>query len=202
MSYTRTELASDVQDWLTLWLVVSPILTLLCWVGLWVAKKYGFEPVWPVFIPPILIVGSLALTVMFYSVGRTGEVKSSAEVWPKEPPLFEAIDSNDVGRIKKLLAAREDIDGRNQFQETPALKAAIVDRWIICLLLLQRGASVHAISDNRITIAYALGFSVLKPESDEGKARAQVLELLKQAGVSIPPPRPQEAWDKTEVEKE
>jgi hypothetical protein len=57
-------------------------------------------------------------------------------------PLFKAVESGDIDKIKKLLAKGEDINSRNKYNWTPLIQAIRCRQTEAALFLIEQGADV------------------------------------------------------------
>lgn len=74
--------------------------------------------------------------------------------YSRETPLFKATHSLENVRI--LVKAGADIHARNQFEETPLIRAAMNDSYEVVYYLLELGADPRTKMDNGMTILYPI----------------------------------------------
>ena len=97
--------------------------------------------------------------------------------------LHEAVMSYDLGAVRAALAAGAPIDAKGFAGASPALIAAQISAWDICLYLLKAGADANARDETGDTIAKALAQSRVAPGTTHHEAMQAVAKLLKQRGL-------------------
>lgn len=81
----------------------------------------------------------------------SGGASGDGLIFEPRPPLVEAVERNDIGEVRRLLAAGEDIDvGRESDGLTPLLTALIMGRMEIFELLLDAGANPNAFDERQV----------------------------------------------------
>ena len=106
------------------------------------------------------------------------------------PIIFDAIESRDIDKVRALIHAGINLEARGFAGGTPALKAARIDAWDICLLLLESGADPSVADRTGSTIVYRAFNSRVAPESRLGQDLLAVRSLIKARGLSqlvLPP---------------
>ena len=99
-----------------------------------------------------------------------------------ETALWRAAIRNNFTIVEMLLHRGANIDAANASGATPALAATQAAKYRMAVFLLQKGASPMAKSKDGISIAEWAASGRMHPETEEGRARQQLYELLRQAG--------------------
>jgi ankyrin repeat protein len=92
--------------------------------------------------------------------------------------------------LEVLFAAKAQLDDANAIGTTPSIAAAAAENWHVVLWLLQHGATPWAANQAGLTLGGYAGRSRLLADSAEGRARDQVIALLRAAGLPWPAPTP------------
>ena len=61
-----------------------------------------------------------------------------------DPPIFEAVESDDLSEVRQHIAEESDIDERNLINETPLIRAASYGYLDIVVYLCEEGANIDA----------------------------------------------------------
>ena len=109
-----------------------------------------------------------------------------------ETAIWRAALSNRRDVVSLLLQQGAAIDTANDAGETPAIAAAQAGHFSMAGSLIQSGASPFAVPDSGMTLAFWANRSRLPDDSDEGRAKNQMIQMLKDRGHPWPPPGPQE----------
>ena len=95
----------------------------------------------------VLILAAAPLFANFWITGETFTQAAAADMpeWvQKSPPLHQAAWSNDLDKVKQLIADGADVNAKGLFGKTPLHCAAWGNAREAAVLLLERGADVHA----------------------------------------------------------
>lgn len=109
-----------------------------------------------------------------------------------EPAIWRAALSNRRDVVRLLLQHGARIDAANDAGETPAIAAAQAGHFSMAGSLIQGGASPFAVPESGMTLGFWANRSRLPDDSDEGRAKNQLIQLLKDRGHPWPPPGPQD----------
>ncbi len=109
-----------------------------------------------------------------------------------ETALYNAALLNQRDAVDLLLDDKADINARNSIGEPITEAAADANHWTMVLHLLDRGASLWATDDVGGTLGLSAKFSHVARDSAQGRALAEVIERLKDAGFPWPPPSPKD----------
>jgi len=102
----------------------------------------------------------------------------------RQPIIFWTIKKNDQRGVRQLLDDGASLETRGFGGRTPALAAAIVESWVMCLMLLRRGADPWASDQSGFTIAQRAAASrLINPEAEEYAALQEVRGFLKERGL-------------------
>lgn len=120
--------------------------------------------------------GTVAVLCACLVIGCASDPPTSATtetvVSPSEPNLSEAVDSGDLGRVRRLLEQDVELEAPVVFGLTPLMRAANRDYAEIAEALIDGGADVHAI-----------GIDGLSPVHVAARANSvETLQVLLQAG--------------------
>lgn len=99
-----------------------------------------------------------------------------------ETALWRAAVRGNFPIAEMLLKSGAKIDEANVAGETPALAATQASKYRMAVYLLQHGASPYAKTFNGISLADWAVEGNMHPETDEGRARDQLIAMLKRAG--------------------
>lgn len=99
-----------------------------------------------------------------------------------ESALWRAALGGRQDVVELLLKHGAKIDYGDVDGETPALAAVLASQFSMALFLLEHGASPFAKSYEGMTIAEWAAESHINPNSEEGRAREELYEVLRKAG--------------------
>jgi hypothetical protein len=97
--------------------------------------------------------------------------------------IFWAIKSLDAEKVEDILNSGTNIEVNGYAGSTPALMAAIGDVWVICLLLLERGANPNAANSAGMTMPWLAKTSRVNSNSETGVALSTVRSRLETLGL-------------------
>lgn len=98
-------------------------------------------------------------------------------------PMRKAILNRDLGEVKRLVAAGEDIEQPLFRRGTPAIHAAASANWDIVLFLLRSGADPAAKDTGGLTVAALARNSRLDPAAPEYRDLEAVRAILRERGL-------------------
>jgi hypothetical protein len=107
-----------------------------------------------------------------------------------DTPLHRAAALGRQDAVEMLLSAGASVDQLDRRGTTPALAAAMPDRWRIVLHLLEQGAHLAFADPAGFTVGAVAAFSKLSPSAPDGPALQDVIKRWKDAGLPWPPPTP------------
>jgi len=96
-----------------------------------------------------------------------------------EPPLVTAYYARKQDRFDRLLAAGADINHPDKIGRTVILSAVLGNHYAQALDFVSRGADLHVEAKNGMSIRTLIDRYPLPPDSDEGRAQAELLRRLK-----------------------
>ena len=105
-----------------------------------------------------------------------------------EPALWRAALRGNIEMMELLISNGADMDAGNGGGESPMANAAQIDHFKAVLYLLEKGASPFIADYQGYTVGTWVLESRIHPETEEGKARPRVIEVLKEKGYPWPPP--------------
>lgn len=100
----------------------------------------------------------------------------------------DAINYRNVAAVERLARTGRSVEERNELGATPLISAASSDQFRIAQILVDAGADVFASDRFGVTVGEMVWNSKVKPGSPEGKAREELIAVLRARGFPLPPP--------------
>lgn len=100
-------------------------------------------------------------------------------------PLHDAARVGEIDRANALIDAGEDVDGLDEFGETPLIRSILDGQAAVAMLLLDRGAAVNARNRGGFTALHAAAYAGTSDVAEALIARgADIDDRENKAGVS------------------
>lgn len=152
--------------------------------------RLGANPSLPLERAPIGVACSLgSIEIISALVAAGADVNGKVG---SEPAIWRAALSNRTDAVQLLLQNGANIDAANREGETPAIAAAQAGHFSMAAALIERGSSPFAVPETGMTLAFWANRSRLPDESDQGRAKNRLIQMLRDRGHPWPPPSPAE----------
>lgn len=109
---------------------------------------------------------------------------------PGSTPLADAVVHQRADVVAQLLVSGASPDSVDERGTSALILATATDQFVIANMLLDHRANIWAADKLGYTAAIYAKTSHVPDESEEGKARRQVIDRLRAAGYPWPPPWP------------
>jgi hypothetical protein len=103
-----------------------------------------------------------------------------------------AVEYRDEEAVREAVAARRGLEEVNEIGDTPLLIATGSGQFVIAEILIDGGANIWAHDQFGLTAGRSAELVAYPPGTQEGNARARVIEKLKARGFPFPAPTPAE----------
>jgi len=113
---------------------------------------------------------------------------AGAQTKPAPGQLSQAVANANLDAVKRLLDAGAEPNDPDERGVTPLLVAAAGSQFRIANLLVDFGADIWALKKFGLNVGIYTYNSRVVDDSDEGRARALLIERLRAAGFPWPPP--------------
>lgn len=100
-------------------------------------------------------------------------------------PIFESIGSLKLANVRRMIAAKANLEFRDPSGESPVVRAAILNQFEMVFYLLQAGADPTIKDKARGTLAHYVTDYPIDPKSEGNRWRLKVIELLRAKGIPI-----------------